>query len=706
MKQLKIKSVLAVLVALCSLNVYAYDVEIDGIYYNLYPEYEMAEVTTGDAKYTGDIVIPESFEHDGITYTVKYIVNAFYRCGDITSIIIPNSITSIESMSFLYCTSLTSVTIPGSVTSIESSAFYGCTSLTSITIPNGVTSIGDRAFYDCSNLASVDISNTVTSIGRECFVGTPWYENLEDGVIYINDVLYKYKGTMPADTSITIKEGTVSISPEAFLFCDNLTSVIIPNSVRTIYDQAFGNSGLTEIYCYATPVPETDASAFNMVTTFFVTLHVPSASWDAYKEAFPWNAFNSIVPLSTKIEGIYYLFDSESMTATVSREKEKYAGDVVIPESVPYEGATYSVTGIAERAFYGCEELTSLVIPNSVTQIGEKAFAGCSNLTSLIFPEGITTIEEGVCAGTGLTSVVIPNTVTSIGSNAFEGCSALTSVIIPNSITSICSYAFWNCEKLSSVNMSVNVTEVGEYAFLDTPWCDSQEDGPIYVGKVLYKYNGSMPENSEIEIEEGTISISPLAFYECQNLNSIKIPNSVKAIGYYAFYKCGGLTDVYCYADDVPQAIYAIFDEEVMGKATLHVPSSSIDAYKTAESWKDFSNIVKLEEETNKYTLTYMLDGEIYKTYEVEYGATITPEVAPSKEGYTFDGWSEIPATMPANDVIIIGSFTYIDAIEDLKVADGNYQICTIDGKPVSTLQKGVNILHMKDGKTKKVLVK
>ena len=297
MKETIMKSVLAVLVALCSLNVYAYDVEIDGIYYNLYPEYEMAEVTTGDAKYTGDIVIPESFEHDGITYTVKYIVNAFYRCGDITSIIIPNSITSIESMSFLYCTSLTSVTIPGSVTSIESSAFYGCTSLTSITIPNGVTSIGDRAFYDCSNLASVDISNSVTSIGRECFVGTPWYENLEDGVIYINDVLYKYKGTMPADTSITIKEGTVSISPEAFLFCDNLTSVIIPNSVRTIYDQAFGNSGLTEIYCYATPVPETDASAFNMVTTFFVTLHVPSASWDAYKEAFPWNAFNSIVAL-------------------------------------------------------------------------------------------------------------------------------------------------------------------------------------------------------------------------------------------------------------------------------------------------------------------------------------------------------------------------------------------------------------------------
>lgn len=101
-----------------------------------------------------------------------------------------------------------------------------------------------------------------------------------------------------------------------------------------------------------------------------------------------------------------------------------------------------------------------------------------------------------------------------------------------------------------------------------------------------------------------------------------------------------------------------------------------------------------------------MLDGEIYKTYEVEYGATITPEVAPSKEGYTFDGWSEIPATMPANDVIIIGSFTYIDAIEDLKVADGDYQIYTIDGRPVSTLQKGVNVLRMKDGTVKKVFVK
>ena len=110
--------------------------------------------------------------------------------------------------------------------------------------------------------------------------------------------------------------------------------------------------------------------------------------------------------------------------------------------------------------------------------------------------------------------------------------------------------------------------------------------------------------------------------------------------------------------------------------------------------------------EADPFTLTYKVDGETYKTVEVKYGATITPETAPTKEGYTFSGWSEIPETMPANDVTITGSFTLIDAIEDVIADDGTYQIYTIDGKPVEALQKGVNIIRYSDGTTKKVYVK
>lgn len=108
----------------------------------------------------------------------------------------------------------------------------------------------------------------------------------------------------------------------------------------------------------------------------------------------------------------------------------------------------------------------------------------------------------------------------------------------------------------------------------------------------------------------------------------------------------------------------------------------------------------------NKYTLTYKVDEETYKTFDVEYGTDITAEVEPTKEGYTFSGWSLIPETMPAHDVIVTGYFTLIDAIEDVIADDGEYQIYSLDGKPIETLQKGVNIIRFSNGTTKSVYVK
>ena len=104
--------------------------------------------------------------------------------------------------------------------------------------------------------------------------------------------------------------------------------------------------------------------------------------------------------------------------------------------------------------------------------------------------------------------------------------------------------------------------------------------------------------------------------------------------------------------------------------------------------------------------LVYLVNDEEYKKSIVEQGSAIVAEAEPTKEGYTFSGWSEIPATMPAKDVTIIGNFTFIDAIEDVIADDSTYQIYTIDGKPVEALQKGVNIIRMSDGTTKKVYVK
>ena len=163
----------------------------------------------------------------------------------LTSITIPDSVTSIGGSAFYNCTGLTSITIPDSVTSIGYSAFYGCSGLTSITIPDSVTSIGDYAFYGCTSLTSVTIGNSVTSIGYSAFSGCTSLTSVTIGnnVTSIgNYAFYNCSGL----TSITIPDSVTSIGSYAFYGCSGLTSITIPDSVTSIGTYAFQNcTGLT-----------------------------------------------------------------------------------------------------------------------------------------------------------------------------------------------------------------------------------------------------------------------------------------------------------------------------------------------------------------------------------------------------------------------------------------------------------------------------
>ena len=179
---------------LSTLTASAYDAKINGIYYNFNADTKQATITSGDTKYTGSVTIPATVTYNDVTY---------------------------------------------SVTSIGGSAFRYCSGLTSVEIPNSVTSIGYEAFYNCSNLSEFTITNSVTTIGDYAFDGTAWYNNQPEGIVYAGYVAYKYKGTMPENTSVSFKEGTVGIANSAFERSSKLLSVIIPSTVKAIGKDAF-----------------------------------------------------------------------------------------------------------------------------------------------------------------------------------------------------------------------------------------------------------------------------------------------------------------------------------------------------------------------------------------------------------------------------------------------------------------------------------
>ena len=409
--------------------------------------------------------------------------------------------------------------------------YYNITSYSDLTVE--VTYQGDSYdAYSNEYSGAVAIPSTVT------------YNNKTYSVTSIGKLAFYGCRSL---TTITIPEGVTSIGNNAFYGCSSLTTITVAEG-NAVYDSRGGcnaiietNSNTLIVGCSATIIPES----------------VTSIGGLAFEGCSSLTAIN--IPESVTSIGQYAFSYCSSLTA------------ITIPESV---------TSIGEEAFSGCRSLTTITIPENsqLTSIGEWAFSNCASLISITIPEGVTSIGEWAFSNcTSLTAITIPEGVTSIGNNAFYGCSSLTTItvaegnavydsrggcnaiietnsntlivgcsatIIPESVTSIGSYAFRNCSSLTAINIPEGVTSIGDWAFR-----------------------------------------------ECSSLTSVTIPEGVRSIGNGAFCDCSSLTAITCNAI-TPPTVASLTFYGVDKSIPVYVPAGSVEAYKSASYWSEFTNIV------------------------------------------------------------------------------------------------------------------
>ena len=371
----------------------AYDVEVDGIYYNLISKGNVAEVTKGGNKYSGDITIPSSINVNEVEYSVTSIGDeAFSDCKSLTSVTLPNSVTSIGEDAFQQCIGLTSVTIPNSVTSIGDGAFSYCKGLTSVTIPNSVTSIGLCAFYDCKGLTSVTIPNSVTNIESYAFKGCSGLTSVTIPNSITSIGWESFYGCSSL-TSITIPNSVTSIGSEAFSGCSGLTSITIPNSVTSIGREAFAKcSNIENVYCYAEKIPQTGDDIFKESYIEYATLHVPSSSSTYYQTTEPWSGFGTIKALegtdgeTKKCETPTISFFDGKLTFSCATEDVEYVSEVTCSDVNKYYSneinlaACYDITVTAMKTGYDNSDVATAKL-YWLTSSGTLEGAGINNVS-------------------------------------------------------------------------------------------------------------------------------------------------------------------------------------------------------------------------------------------------------------------------------------------------------------------------------------
>ncbi len=438
-----------------------------------------------------------------------------------------------------------------------------------------VVEIGEKAFINCENIEKLSIPNNIQYIALGAFDGCQnLHYNEYDNAYYLGNDKNPYVVLMQAKDqaidSCIIHEKTKIINHGAFVLCENLTDITIPNGVVSIGRDAF--------------------SGCNRLTNISVPDSIQLVGEMAFESAnLSYNLYNGAYYLGNNINPYVFLAQAaDEVTDCVIHENTKVINNFAFQNcnSLKSVSIPCGIVSIGSSLFQDCINLTSVEIENGIKEIGESMFSGCEKLEAVVIPNSVLSIGYGAFIGcSNLKSISIGDSVSFIGNDAFAGCRSLTEIVIPNSVTSIGWNIFAGCESLQTVVIGKGVTFIGGSAFRD---CSNLEEITVIDGNTAYYTAGNCLidiENQSIVLglndcvipsDGSVLSIADYAFSARDKLTNIEIPESIRSIGSYAFSNCTNLTTV-SFAENSQSRGIADYAFENCGKLTSIMFPEGID---------------------------------------------------------------------------------------------------------------------------------
>lgn len=634
-------------------------VEVNGIFYNLDNNLKVAEVTANPSYYSGDIVIPENIDYAGNQYKVTTIgYNAFRKCSELNTIVLPNSIKTIATNAFRSCGNLKSISIPNSVTSIGDTTFVYCNSLSSIKIPGGVQKIGAYCFYGCEQLESANIGDGIIDIGNYAFsrCGNLYDIHLPNTLKSIGDHSFARCTSL---NTLELPDNLEVIEQWAFSNCSTLKKVKFGRNLRIIKNSVFNYcTELQDVY-FSSNIEEVGSSAFSNCREL-TSVHITDLS--------AWCRINFGYNGNPLYYAHYLYLNNEQITDLIIPEDVIKLGSSVFEGLEGFSNINLSnVKSIGSFAFSNSLSLHKLNIPKSVIEIGEGITEGCLNLYKISVDKENNVFDSrdnsnciiktsGDTLIAGCSKTIIPSSVKAIGPYAFSTI-YLEDIELPENLKYIGNCAFYQCYYLKNLKLPESLEYIGIAAFSG---CTNIAPSLIIPNNVSYIAGRAFEFCSSLEsitLPNSIQVVRNATFSGCVSLKSIEIPDNITTIESFAFSSvgathinlgrnnktiengafqdCKNLENVYCYASEIPTTDVNAFQNANMN-ATLHVPSNLISTYKITIPWKDFKFIEELNDgDPSPTSITYIKNRQVDQKYFDLRGRQVEK---PSKGIYIKDG--------------------------------------------------------------------